>query len=804
MKTKLIVIIFCPILFLWSGCDKSKKGNETPSSGPDDPVEEVHEEEITQKNNELIVIYDEDKQYLADFYKLPHLKEFYDYTNNPFTELPALKYPEDLSTLSYDELRLLRNEIYARNGYLFNDGFLRGYFNCYKWYRPIFDVDSFKVVLDNTERELIATITKEEEKRRSQRKTTKLLDTELIVNYKQFEEVDDNIRDDLKKQNFSIVPSGRSMPFFVYDNNAYQHIPNYITTDLYLFILHKYFSSFLEKLDENYMYKNLNGLLSRTFQELDELESAGADDKQKNAIRWAKMYNTLALYAIGNTSVEAPDGYSDIFKKEKENIKNADGYPVFIPNDFVKYDELKPRGHYTKSEVLKKYFRGFKWISLNGIDLKKDDQLRGMIVFSYLIKENKGIYEEFNDFIRTMEKLAGQEDNPSITDIINALPEKDLSSLLSDASVENIRSKIKSLNKERIKKVFGESFVTDEKNIIRVYFVSSTYSVSGEIFSRLVHIDYNRSKRPFPRGLDVPAVFGDKTATNILLKEYRDDSRWPEFKPKLKVLKDQFAGFNEWDHNYGFKGLQTALSASSEDSSYPEFMKTDAYNRKELSTTLASWTHIKHDLILYQEKPFAAEAGQGGGPSPPNHLSYVEPNLLFWDTALELVSWLEELLPMEDTYKYELHSIKELGEELRNIANKEIKGEEITEEEFRQMHWIGGRIEHTLLRLLETDHLPDRERSMALIADVYVYNGVNLNVAVGNADDIYVVVPIKGEYHIACGSVFSYYEFQGRIYNDEEWKMDVESGRAPDRPEWINQIITEANPLKGRMQYRYP
>jgi hypothetical protein len=427
-----------------------------------------------------------------------------------------------------------------------------------------------------------------------------------------------------------------------------------------------------------------------------------------------------------------------------------------------------------------------------------------MIVFSYLIKENEEIYQKFNDFIRTMEKLAGQEDNPSITDIINALSGKDLSSLLSDASVENIRSKIKNLNKERIKKVFGESFVTDEKNVTRVYFVSSTYSVSGEIFSRLVHIDYNRSKRPFPRGLDVPAVFGDKTAANILFKEYRDDSRWPELKPKFKILKNQFSGFREWDHNYGFKGLQTALSASSEDQSYPEFMKTDAYNRKELSTTLASWTHIKHDLILYQEKPFAAEAGQGGGPSPPNHLSYVEPNLLFWDTALELVSWLEELLPMEDTYKYELNSIKKLGEELRNIANKEINGVEIMEEEFRQMHWIGGRIEHTLLRLLETDHLPDRERSMAIIADVYVYNGVNLNVAVGNADDIYVVVPIKGEYHIACGSVFSYYEFQGRIYNDEEWKKDVESGRAPDRPEWINQIITEANPLKGRMQYRYP
>jgi hypothetical protein len=74
--------------------------------------------------------------------------------------------------------------------------------------------------------------------------------------------------------------------------------------------------------------------------------------------------------------------------------------------------------------------------------------------------------------------------------------------------------------------------------------------------------------------------------------------------------------------------------------------------------------------------------------------------------------------------------------------------------------------------------------------------------AVGNADDIYTIVPIKGEYYIARGSIFSYYEFTGKIFNDEEWRAMIERNDIPKRPEWIKPIINDLPPLKGQMQYR--
>ncbi|PKV51356.1 YARHG domain-containing protein [Aquimarina sp. MAR_2010_214] len=800
MKTNQIIIFSLIFLSLVFGC--KKKAVQTQEE-KQNKVKAEHPKSDENSNTEV----SQNKEYLKAYYELPHIKEFYDWQGMEYHSGDQIKYSTDLSKLSYDELRLLRNEVYARNGHLFNDGFLRGYFNRFKWYMPIFDVDDFKVMLSDKENDLINNILEEENKRKKQETIPKgdlqLYNSDLIVNLKQFEKVPQKVQEDFKSQNFSIVDANRSMPFYAYDENAYQYIPHYITTDLYLFILHKYFSRSIEKLDENYMYGQLKNILNLASQKLNELSTTESYVKFQPTIEWAQMYSALAQYTMGENGVYIPQSYKSIFNSEKNNIDKLKGRPAFIPNDFVDYQELKPRGHYTKSEILKKYFKGFKWISLNGINLNNREQLNGLITFAYVIKNDKKLHKAYKQYVSTIEKLAGREDNLSLSDIIQLLTGQNLTEVLSDENVALITEELNKLNKEKIKKVFGASFQTTEKEAKRVFFLSSTYSISGDIFSKLIHIDGSKSKRPFPNGLDIPAVFNNKTAKNILINEYTENNDWPDYQVRLNKLEEQFKTFDDWDHNYGFKGVQTALTSFYEEDSYPDYMKTDEYNRKELATSLASWAHIKHDLILYQEKPFAAESGQGGGPKPPQHYSYVEPNLKFWDTALELVEWLEGFSEFESTYKDELNSIKELGSKLRSAAYKQIEGKEITREEYDWLHYVGGTVEYILFGLLETDHLPERERSMALIADVYVYNGTNLNVAVGHADDIYTVVPIKGEYYIARGSVFSYYEFTGGILDDDQWKAKIKNNNIPDRPKWIEPIINYSTPLKGQMQFRY-
>ncbi|WP_162555684.1 DUF3160 domain-containing protein [Reichenbachiella versicolor] len=804
---RLYVASLCTVLILAS-CGGSKKekpeaaepvATKAETEKVEEKLPETEPEEIPQGPT---VIVSESKEYLQAFYKLPHIEEYYEYMEDlPYLPPRDLNVPEDLSSLSYADLRLLRNEVFARNGYLFNDPFLRGYFNRFKWYRPIFDVDTFKIVMNRQEQELVKRILNEEKLRKDSISTVNregldFYNYEMVVNEKQFQKLPTELKNDLVQNNFSILDANRKMPFYVYDRNAYEFIPHYITTDLYLYILHKYFSRFLEKLEQNYMRDKLDDLLYDIRQELPNYQRLELEE----TIGWVDTYCQIGSSLLFG----AASSDTEIIATEFERAMEAKGKPLFIKNMDVDYAELKPRSHYTKSEELKSYFKAFKWMSLNGVKLENGFEFRAMVALAFVIKSNEKIYANYKNYVDIVEKLAGQEVNLSIRDIITAIEDIDhIEDALDINTLDNIQKQLSELNKERIKKNIGPKFRTPDRMAERVYFLSSTYSVSGEIFSKFVHIDGNDSKRPFPRGLDVPAVFRDTTAEKILLSEYKDGEYWEEYEPKLKELQEQFDEFNGWEVSYAMKGLKTALSAMNQKDMYPDFMKSDAYNRKELSTMLSSWAHIKHDLVLYQEKPYAAEAGQGGGPGPPKHYSYVEPNLEFWNESLSLVKWLEKLLYFENSFESELTNIKEIGFDLKKATEMQLAGKRLSDELNQDLFRIGARIEYTLLGLLETDHLPEREKSMALITDVYIYNGTNLNVAVGHADDIYVVVPINGEYQIARGSVFSYYEFKGEIYNDEEWRRTASVKETPERPEWIAPLIRAVRSPEGQMEYRY-
>lgn len=814
-KSSYILSVCLVALLTACGGDSDKK-NLTETEKPIKAEKPVTTEPKASKQKPdkeeagLRVISGETKDLLSSYYELPHIKYWYEeemrYASG---QAPDLTFPDDLSTLSYEQLRLLRNEVFARNGYLFNDGFLRGYFNKKKWYRPVFDVDSFRIVLNESERKLVNALIAEEKKRKEkrlvEREGIELYNADLIANKAQFKSVHKTIQADLSQNNFSLVDANRSMPFYIYDKNAYNYIPHYITTDLYLFILHKYFGKFLEKLDENYLSRHLASMVDQTMAGLSSVEYPGQETNQ--ALDWARAYLAITRFALTGEKQPVPEAWKEVYDLETEGIAALSGRTTFIPNETISYAELSPRGHYTSSEEMKRYFRAFKWISLNGVDIDNQEQLKGMITLAYLIKTSPEAKASYEAFSRALSKIAGKEDNVSMADLFPLISEEEaLNVILDQSNVSGIANKLRSLRKERIRPVLGPGYSGNEAKTTRVYFLSSTYSVSADIFSRLVHINGNDSKRPFPRALDIPAVFQNQTAERVIREELGDDIKWPGYQDRLAALQTRFESFDEWDHNYGFRGLKTALAATAEEENYPGFMKTDAYNRKELSTMLSSWTHIKHDLILYQEKPWAAEAGQGGGPPAPDHYSYVEPNLVFWKESLALVDWLMDLEAYDTSLKSALLKIKGIGEDLLNAATKQASGEEITMGEYDKLHRIGGRIEYALLDILETDHIPEREKQMGLIADVYSYNGTNLNVAVGSADDIYVVVPIKNEYYIARGATFSFYEFESdQIYTDEMWRARAGKRDLPARPRWIAPLIhDDLLPLEGDVQFRYP
>jgi hypothetical protein len=89
------------------------------------------------------------------------------------------------------------------------------------------------------------------------------------------------------------------------------------------------------------------------------------------------------------------------------------------------------------------------------------------------------------------------------------------------------------------------------------------------------------------------------------------------------------------------------------------------------------------------------------------------------------------------------------------------------------------------------------DRSMALVADVHTSVDEVLEEAVGNAAEIWVVVPIQGKLRLTRGAVFTYYEFKHPAADrmtDEAWQQRIRKGNPAPLPGWVRSFLLGPGP----------
>jgi hypothetical protein len=251
-----------------------------------------------------------------------------------------------------------------------------------------------------------------------------------------------------------------------------------------------------------------------------------------------------------------------------------------------------------------------------------------------------------------------------------------------------------------------------------------------------------------------------------------------------------------WTWLYSFQPLIASKGAA-----YPSFMQTKAWTRKDLQTSLGSWTELKHDTILYA-KQVMAEMG-GGPPGEPPH-GYVEPNPEAYARLLALTQMTEAGLQsrnlLSDLTRGNLDNLVSQLNFLKDISERELSGGSITADEYWQIQYWGGTLEQFTLKAADTTGPDMRDLSdqkAALVADVAtgttdLNSVVALEEAVGQPTIIYVVLP-DSPWRLSVGAVYSYYEFtvpsSGRL-TDEAWQAQVEAGTTPPQPDWTTLFVS--------------
>lgn len=738
-------------------------------------------------------------------------------------QLENLDLNKDYNQCNLGELRLLKSMVYARHAFLFSRSELRNYFlNHYKWYADkVYDnqqlIDNGKkippITLTAKEKQFVSTIdsllrTRSDKNYiKTGQNTQPNLDN--LSNYFEQKGFPSQFKEKLTKYGFVIQPDSLEQLFHLYDQNYYTNTPSFITTDLYLQLLHIYFSYTLKVLEKDKLAAIATTLTQKLHEASMQYLAPSNSSKIKEMAKFNACYFAITYTLISGNNVSVPPGMMTLYHTEIDKINKAedDNSPLF--EGYLPYSLFIPRGYYTRTEEQKRYFKAMMWLQIAPYCLANDKLLTFASFNAYVLNDAK---DEQQNPVKNLYKalynpiafLIGEGDNLSvmnICDILNQLGINNADMLTQKKIMQQIAEKLKALELKQDRIQPKIKLACEPK----INFMPQRYLPDNDILQQFVDTTRNAAKA-FPKGMEVFSVLGVDIADDLLFNYYKENTKWAPYASVMKQQKEKFAKFDEWNNTLYNKWLRSLLEMNKADKRYPYFMQNRGWQLKNLNTTLASWTELKHDVILYGEEPTAAEMGDGEALPPPITVGYVEPNTAFWNGAKDILSKNEQFLKQYDLFTKELiertDSMKTILNFLSKTAEKELNHQNLSDADYKEIELISGKFDYLSLNMINPYQKYDywfnvtgADKTIALVADVYTRNiprcnknGI-LHEATGLGNRIYVVVEIEGHLYLTRGAVFSHYEFPyPERLTDEQW-LEMTRKNTMEPNGWTNEII---------------
>jgi hypothetical protein len=625
----------------------------------------------------------------------------------------------------------------------------------------------------------------------------------------------------LAENGFVVVPGDHSEFFMLYENNSYEPIPSFITTDSMLHNYHLFFSHLLRVVEKE-----------KLAPELKELTGAmlSASEGQYGALKGTDWENAakrnMGFFAVAGRLLDPnaplPGEVKSEVEKELALIASHDqihASPLMnIGQDLTELEALEedysqyiPRGHYEDDEMLRSYFKAMMWCGRMTFRLKSVDETRSAVLMTLALAGDDNalrwdrIYQPTNFFVGKNDDLTFLQYQELLKKIYHG--GAGLKEITSDGEKwEAFVKAAADLEPPLINSIpiYEEEIQPDrEREILGFRFMGQRFTLDASIFQRLVYREVKENdqgkRRMLPRALDIPAAMGSEEAYAIL--EAEGETGYEGYPQNMDKLRQYIAGLGKenWVQNLYWAWLYTLEPLLSEKGEgYPSFMRGQAWTRKNLSTYLSSWTELKHDTILYAKQVYAE---MGGGMAGVDDRGYVEPNPHLYARLAALVKMTREGLALRDLLEEgdgeSLERLEQLALALKTISEKELSGILLSDEEFDLIRSYGGQLEHFWLEALRDKGVDHRsaiaENPAALVADVATDPGGSvLEEATGHIFDIYAVVPVDGTLRIAKGGVWSHYEFHwpmGDRLTDSKWREMINLEEAPPLAKWTETFI---------------
>jgi hypothetical protein len=622
-----------------------------------------------------------------------------------------------------------------------------------------------------------------------------------------------------------IVASPVDYPEFhhLYKETVLRNLPVFVTSDALLHAFHLVFDQLLSQLEEGVFLPQLRelnqALLAQIQLEYEQLKGTSLEDPARRVYAYLAVGSKLA-----DPEFQLPGAVEDLAQAELSLIEAASGpalSPIFIHLKYGEdYSQYVPRSHYTKSEALKAYFKAMMWYGRMTFRLEDPedaalgpDETRMALLLTLTVRDAKAGARDALDLWQVLYDptafLVGRSDDLTLVDYLQVMdavygPTPDLNAVADESRLQAFISATEGLPAPRILGLISDDYKPMEA-VKGLRLMGQRFVADAYIFQELIHPKV--PERYLPSGLDVMAVLGSERAATWLKGD--PSTQHPAYASQFEKLTSWVAGLSQDDwvetsYNAWLYSLRPLLEPVGQ--GYPLFMQSTAWQDKQLNTALGSWAELKHDTLLYAKQAYGG-LGAGGWPKPPNPIqaqNYVEPVPEAFARIAALASMtrqgledrgLIELIPKEDEYAFSLgdrlDSIASKALQLKAIAESELKGQPLTEQDEYSLRNFGDFLEELVTWANGGKEELD---PAAIIADVATdpNKGEVLEAGIGNVHEVYVVAPIPQAdgslaLTVARGGIFSYYEFPSKErLTDETWREMVNAGETPEQPSFTS------------------
>ncbi len=629
-----------------------------------------------------------------------------------------------------------------------------------------------------------------------------------VVNFSDFDFTESELA--LLRQNYFVVSprrygeaTGYKEMYDIYNECRELGIPIFVTSDALLHTFHLCFDFILKSCEEKRFIGDLasllDALLSEATADLQAATTALARDAACININYLLVASVLldSTFTVDDTILLPSER---LYGSELALIGAAEEIewrsPIFgYVEDYTQY---KPRGHYTKSDSLKQYFRSMMWLGRMTFGVDSSKLTLAALYLTGAMKRAtvnaRPARQLWDDIYSPTVFFVGKSDDitfmkyDSLATLVYGGGYENLpvDSLADAAKLEDLQTRLAELPGPKITagsapkgmRLMGQRFIPD------------SWVMDELVFDKV-------PLRLWPTGLDVAAVLGSGYAYQLLEGER---TMFPGYAARLDELRVEFDAYEEstWAQNLYWNWLYCLMPLFFEkDEGFPQFMRAAAWLDKDLFAALASWAELRHDTILY-----AKQSGSETSIKPISQLTqgYVEPNPWLYARLASLADFLQTGLESRDLllprFESSLSRLENLLLKLKIISEKELLDRSLDAEEYELICNIGETIE-TIVEFSEwPTGGPDEfsEDEMPVVADVHTeYNsGRVLEEGVGYPYALYAICKMEGELKIVKGAGFSYYEFQSEErLTDEQWRATLKEGTEPELPLWSASFIPD-------------